>query len=79
MFLNTEHRNVDSGRSAEQMMTWDVEDDYFVHVLKSHSLSLKVTREHATAAPQMPRHAHCVLHMHQMVVVSDTRIQLRVT
>ena len=52
------------------------EYDHFVHVLKSHSLSFKITRQHATITFQvkLPCVPHCVLHkvnIHQMVVVSD--------
>ena len=64
---------LDSGFSAEQTMC---EYDHFVHVLKSHSLSFKITRQHATITFQvkLPCVPHCVLHkvnIHQMVVVSD--------
>lgn len=54
-------------------MAWAIEDDFFEHALKSHSPSFKITREHATIAPQIKLlcHPHCVLHIHQMVVVSD--------
>lgn len=51
------------------------EEDHFMHVLKSHSLGFKITRQHATIAFQIK--LLCVLHkvkVCQMVVVSDKYI-----
>lgn len=62
-------------------MTWAIEEDFFEHALKSCSPSFKITGKPATLAPQIKLlcHSHCVLPRHQMVVVSDIQIQLRVT